>query len=175
MVRGAAVALPPCPDLTGSFAWSVSLQTTQVPYSNTSTGSNDAPGISWRGAIEFRGGSVLNPGFLAQLWVVSGPGPIYTDEILLVQVTSTAVLNTPVTGFVSQTATLPNAGRVFQPGVDQYNFRVNSQWSPNVPGGTLLMGAEVCGSDAAVDCCAQLNAKLDAVLSFVAQVYSNSP
>jgi hypothetical protein len=114
------------------------------------------------------------PGFAVSMTMVSGPGPTYVDEVLLVQMTGVVASGSHVaTNFVLSTI-LPNAGRVFNANTDGMRIRINNQHTDVVS--FLVQG---CGiySDAAgggtVDC-ADVMPHLEAILAAVQQVKVNA-
>lgn len=167
------MALPTCADLTGSNAWGGGFNHTAMPYSNTQQVPSAPPGVSFRGAIEWRSGNPPNPGFRAELWLCSGPGPTFTEELRIAQLAGAAPANTPAVGYVALNAILPTAGRVWNATTDAYRFKINGDFGTGAQTDQIVMGAEICGSTTQPDCCAELNSKLDMVLASIRRTYTS--
>lgn len=130
---------------------------------------------TFRGGVEFRDALTTGAGFNLALWLVSGPGPIYTDEVLISALSGALTGPAQLVRSISATAVMPVSGRVFNRTTDGFMVRGNAQLggSSSAP---LGWGAEICNVEGSVtDCCAELNAKLDQVLAAVSRVYRNAP
>lgn len=150
--------------------------TTQAPVALTdSVAATRAPITNViQGQIEHTAGGSLGAGFVAELWVVSGPGPVYTDEIRLVQMLGAQPVGALVSGSMATSQVLPNAGRVFDWTRDSFRSSQNAGYTAS-SSSPLTMSFNACSAAAVSDCCAELNAKLDQVLAFVAKPFFNQP
>lgn len=130
---------------------------------------------TFRGGVEFRDAITTGAGFNLALWLVSGPGPVYTDEVLITALSGVLTGPQQLVRSISATALMPVSGRPFNRTTDGFMVRANAQLGGSTTA-PLGWGAEICNVDGAVsDCCAELNAKLDQVLAAVRQVYRNAP
>lgn len=127
-----------------------------------------------QGSVEYTSGGTLGTGFVAECWVVSGPGPTYTDEIRLVQMLGAQPIGALVRGTMATNQILPNAGRVFDWTRDGFRFSQNASYTAS-EASPLTMSFNACSAAAVSDCCAELNAKLDLVLAYVAKPFFNQP
>jgi hypothetical protein len=115
------------------------------------------------------------PGFTSSMTLVSGPGPTYVDEVVLVQMNGVVPTGSHVASNFALSTILPNAGRVFNANTDGMRIRENGA---HTGGLTIIVGG--CGiySDAAgggtVDC-ADVMPHLEAILAAVQQVKVNAP
>lgn len=124
--------------------------------------------------VEHTSGGSLGAGFVAEVWVVSGPGPTYTDEVRLVQLLGAQPVGALASGSMATNQILPHAGRVFDWTRDGFRTSQNSQYTASA-GNQLTISFNACSATAVTDCCAELNAKLDQVLAFVAKPFFNQP
>lgn len=124
--------------------------------------------------IEHSSGGALGTGFVAEVWVVSGPGPTYTDEVRLVQLLGAQPVGALVSGSMPTSQVLPHAGRTFNWTTDGFRTSQNAQYTASA-GSQLTVSFNACSAVAVSDCCAELNAKLDEVLAFVAKPFFNQP
>lgn len=129
------------------------------------------------GKIQHDSGGTLLTSFAAEIWLASGPGPVYTDEVRLVRYEGSHPVGVSVDGGVPIGTILPNAGRVWSPTTDAYAFKHNAQFSGASSSSLVRITFQVCtGAVAPVtDCCAETLAKLDQLLGFVSAIYSNQP
>lgn len=127
-----------------------------------------------QGQIEHTSGGTLLSGFVAEVWVVSGPGPTYTDEIRLVQLAGAQPVGALASGSMATSQVLPHAGRVFDWTRDGFRFSQNAAYTATA-GSPLTMSFNACASSGVTDCCAELNAKLDQVLAAVTKTYTFPP
>lgn len=112
---------------------------------------------------------------LVRLILVSGPGPTYTDEVILCESSGSSTGDHIVTGQWDLTRNLPIAGRPWSATTDQARLRWSGAWGQPA-GQTVHLEFRVCNTASALsDCCAELNAKLDTLLGYVAKTYSNVP
>lgn len=150
--------------------------TTQAPVALTDTHAATRAPITnvIQGQIEHTAGGVLEAGFIAELWVVSGPGPVYTDEIRLVQMAGAQPVGALVSGSMATSQILPHAGRPFDWTRDGFRSSQNAGYTASVSN-QLTMSFNACSSSGVTDCCAELSAKLDQVLAYVAKPFFNQP
>jgi hypothetical protein len=115
------------------------------------------------------------PGFACSMTLVSGPGPTYVDEVLLVQATGVLANGSHVATNFALSTILPNAGRVFNANTDGMRIRVNNQHTGGISlivGGCGIYGDATGGGT--VDC-ADVMPHLEAILAAVQQVKLNAP
>lgn len=146
--------------------------TTQAPVAlSDAVGATRAPITNViQGQIEHTSGGALGAGFVAELWVVSGPGPTYTDEIRLVRMAGAQPAGALVSGSMATAQILPNAGRVFDWTRDGFRTSQNASYTASAAS-PLTMSFNACSSSGVMDCCAELNEKLDRVLVAVSKVF----
>jgi hypothetical protein len=117
-------------------------------------------------------------GFSSSMTLVSGPGPVYTDEVVLVSESGVLVNGThAATNFLLST-NLPHAGRPFNAATDGLRFRCNGAYT--VPSGALQINFACCGvwtdaSGGGTVPCADVMPHLEAILAAVQQVKVNAP
>lgn len=150
--------------------------TTQAPAALTDTRPATRAPITnvIQGSIEHTSGGALGTGFVAEVWVVSGPGPTYTDEIRLVQMLGAQPVGALERGSMATSQILPNAGRVFDWTRDGFRFSQNASYTASAAS-PLTMSFNACSASGVSDCCAELNQKLDQVLAAVSKTYTFPP
>ena len=149
----------------------MSAQTTDVLTSTTTM-----PGPQIKGAIQYISGGTLLSGFSTTLHLVSGPGPTYTNEVLLAQLSGAQAAGAQASGTWPVGQNMPNAGRPFNFQTDAVRLIQNGAFSGATASTPVIFEAGFCSATGALtDCCAELNAKLDDLLRFVSKVYQNAP
>lgn len=164
-----------CSASDASIAWSNTIPV--VTALTTDRVLNRAPtSPSLMAAAEYTSGGTLLSGYVQQVWLVSGPGPTYTREVMLAELTGVVALGTVSRGFWDLTKTMPVAGRLFDWTRDGFQSFNNAQFSNVSSASPMVLSYIACGSTSAViDCCAELNEKLDRVLAAVARTWPVVP
>ena len=114
-------------------------------------------------------------GFSAVLWLVSGPGPTYTNEVALCQFTGPGQIRS-TSGTWQRLQPLPVAGRPWNIATDACRLVANG--NHNATSGTVSvhLAFSVCDENVTgTDCCAETLAKLDEILSFVSRTWPVVP
>lgn len=127
------------------------------------------------GQLEVLSTSPTPANTLVRLLLVSGPGPTYTDEVILCEQAGTSTGDKIITGTWDLTRNLPVAGRPWSATTDQARLRWSGAWGQPA-GQTVHLEFRICNTAAALaDCCAQLLAALDSLTKAVSKVYANVP
>lgn len=160
----------------GSGLAGISYQSpTPVALTDSVAPSQNPVGPSLHGEIEFTSGGPLLSGFVARIWLQSGPGPTYTDEVVLVELAGAQAAGTIVTGNRPLTTNLPIAGRPFDWTRDHIRFEINAQYTASSGTPTTIRFTSCSAAGGLNDCCAELSAKLDEVLAAVSKRYFTQP
>lgn len=112
---------------------------------------------------------------LVRLILVSGPGPTYTNEVILCEIAGTGQGERLSTGSWSLSQNLPIAGRPWSATTDQARLVWSNAWQSS-SGGSVHLEFRVCNTTATLaDCCTEVNQKLDLLLARVSKTYVNVP
>jgi hypothetical protein len=168
------VALVACPDTSwhaeaSRSVGSVSVGRVQLFVSGTLVGPALLGQLQWLGL-----GSLLS-GFVGNLWISSGPGPTFTDEVVLCSIQGAQPAGIQTSGSWTLTQPLPIAARPFNIATDAFFLAHNDQYVASGDFHQFQLYSQVCQGTASTDCCAELNGKLDQVLAAVTRVYPRTP
>ena len=117
----------------------------------------------------------LTSGFVAEIWLAAGPGPIYTKVQRLVQAAGVLSAGTEICGTWDKTALLPTVNRVFSTSTDAYVFEHNNQFTDSFGQTSVTMSVDAANAVPVDGCCEETLAKLDQILSLVSKQYFTQP
>jgi len=125
--------------------------------------------------ISVGGGTGLTAASTSAIYLQSGPGPVYTDRVILAQLNGAVPPGALDRRQFPLSTILPGVNRPFDWQTDRFNWRASVQDATGNQGGAISFN--VCGALPATstDCCAEMLSKLDEVLAAVGKVYSNQP
>ena len=155
-----------------------------VGYGNLTNGTTDdlmqaltsAPVSStFRGAIAIGNQFIPTSAWRSSIKLASGPGPVFTDEITLVEQIGAVGQGALTTRVIPASTIMPGVGRPFDWTRDRIHFHSEFNFTRSAdPQTTMQLG--FC-SDAATtaDCCAETLAKLDQIIAAVSKTYTFPP
>jgi hypothetical protein len=119
------------------------------------------------------GTAALQPNFQARLEILSFFSGTFHNEGVFCQLTGAQPAGAATLAELPASYVLFAANRPFDPTVDKWVWTQNGAWTASGASPSLRLEAQVCGAVDTLDCCAELNDKLDQVLAAVRRTYTN--
>lgn len=119
--------------------------------------------------------SGLQAGFETSVWVLSEAGGARNFELQLVTLSGAVANGATVAAAFNLDTILPTVGRAFDWTRDGFEAVMNSSFNAPTGANPLRLSWQVCPGQAAADCCSEVLAKVDQLLSYVSRIYSNPP
>lgn len=159
----------------GSYAASASVALAAPPgqlQGDLTTTSTIIP-TTYFASLRITGTAQLQPNFQARLEILSFFSGAFHNEGIICQLTGAQPTGAATLAELPASYVLFSAGRPFDPTVDKWVWTQSGNWVAAGASPSFRLEAQVCGAVDTLDCCAELNQKLDQVLAAVRRTYVN--
>lgn len=158
-----------CQDTGASISWSSTIPSS-VALSDVHVLNRAPTSPSIRGACEYNGGGTLQAGYRQEIWLVSGPGPTYTNEVLLGHLDGVVPAGSVNGSTWNLSQLLPVAGRTWDWTRDGFRSTNNAAFTAT-SASPLTLFYIGCSAAAVTDCCSETLAKLDQIIGYVSRAF----
>lgn len=163
-----------CTDPTFSYRGGISTATAPGATQHALNPAGLAPpfGVDFLFSIANDSLCTMLSSFRAELWILSGVGTVFTEELLVASVVASTLT---ASASLSQATILPIANRRWNYTTDGFRLKQNGQVSGVSSAARFIINGQVCFGTGGGDCCAELNLKLDQVIQAVSKSYIFPP